>query len=188
MAAASLCAPPEPVVCRCHRRYTRARTCHKRSRSAQPGSVYYRRACSPRNRQAPPEPAIHVRSRDAIVGKATLEVVIVAETVGKGTIGVKGGEKARTRTKDRERRRQKGGGEERERGKRKMLVAVIGYEAERRRREGGGQRCNHCDGDAGKGSEENGRPSTWWDRAGGCSRRERCIPGGEFPSPTFYSA
>lgn len=86
----SLC-NTEPVVCRCHRRYTRARTCHKRSRSAQSGSVYYRRACSPRNRQAPPEPAIHVRSRDGIVGKVTLEVVIVAETVGKGT-SAKGGE------------------------------------------------------------------------------------------------
>lgn len=32
-----------------------------------------------------------------------------------------------------------------------MLVAVIGYEAERRWRERGGQRCNHRDGEAGKG-------------------------------------
>lgn len=53
-----------------------------------------------------------------------------------------------------------------------MLVAVIGYEAERRWRERGGQRCNHRDDDAGKGSEENGRLPTWWDRAGGCNRRE----------------
>lgn len=43
-----------------------------------------------------------------------MEVVIVAETVGKGTIGVKGGEKARTRTKDRERQKR---GKESERGR-----------------------------------------------------------------------
>lgn len=92
----------EPVVCRCHRRYTRARTCHKRSRSAQPGSVYYRRACSLRDRQAPPEPTIHVRSRDGIVGRTTLEVVIVAETVGKGRIGAKG-ERGRERGRETER-------------------------------------------------------------------------------------
>lgn len=34
-----------------------------------------------------------------------MEVVIVAETVGKGRIGAKGGEGARTRTRDRERER-----------------------------------------------------------------------------------
>lgn len=60
-----------------------------------------------------------------------LEVVIMAETMGKGTTGVKGEERARTRTRGRESERGGGGGG----GKRKMLVAVIGYEAERRWRE-----------------------------------------------------
>jgi len=93
------------------------------------------------------------------VGRTTLEVVIMAETMEKGTTGVKGEERARTRTRGKEREREREREREgrrrekrRERGKRKMLVAVIGYEVERRWREREGQRCNHRDGDAGKGS------------------------------------
>jgi len=68
-----------------------------------------------------------------------------------------------------------------------MLVAVIGYEVERRWREREGQRCNHRDGpsDAGKGSG-----GEWQPRGGTQARAgatgERCIPGGEFPSPSVF--
>lgn len=56
-----------------------------------------------------PELAIHVRSRDDIVGRATLEVVIVAETVGKGTTGCeRGREDENERTRGREKERERG--------------------------------------------------------------------------------
>jgi len=43
------------------------------------------------------------------VGRTTLEVVIMAETMEKGTTGVKGEERARTRTRGKEREREREG-------------------------------------------------------------------------------
>jgi len=145
-----------------------------------------------------------------VVGRATLEVAIMAETVWKGTTGAKwGGERVR------ERERERG---ESERGKRKILVAVIGYEVERgreRRRKRGTD-----DGEAGEGETEGEggererererervqpsyRPTegsrgacqgsreatTWWDRGRIARKRQKYIlqagRGGGFPSSTF---
>lgn len=43
----------EPVMRRCHRRYTRARTCRKQSRGAQPGSVFTIETHAPRATRNP---------------------------------------------------------------------------------------------------------------------------------------
>jgi len=115
------------------------------------------------------------------VGRVTLEVVIVAETVGKGTTGIKGGGRARTR------------GRERERGTEKEAENAsgryIGYEEQR----GGGRRCNHRVGGVVEGGEEEGRRGKQRANPRGGTGRASATERGAFqvgnsPRRCFYSA
>lgn len=100
---------------RYHRCYTRTPDLPQaESQCAVPGSVYYWRACAPRELPAPPESSDSCSLSQERSGESTtLEVVIVAETVEKGE--KERGEREREREGENEDERERGEERKRER-------------------------------------------------------------------------